>query len=151
MAWMGESPGGSLLVSRHEQDAGEWKERGWKVTPLCSGIEIAKLIEYFRKDGYQEYGWHGDEKGFSPAETAIYFLRERATLGKSAPPLAESVGDAEALEDLQALADQWISDSEEAASYPAPQPRGAIECAEDLHEWIREHQRKHVGREGVKP
>lgn len=34
VAWMGESPGGSLLISRHIGDSHEWKERGWTVTPL---------------------------------------------------------------------------------------------------------------------
>src|SRR5690348_7313428 len=91
VAWLGESPGGSLLISRHETDSHEWADRGWTITPLFiyPDTEINKLIEYFNDEGYQEYGWHGDEKGFTPAETAIHFLKERAQLYKAAAPDAE--------------------------------------------------------------
>lgn len=34
------------------------------------------LVEFFRGDGYSKYGWHGDQMGWSPEETAAHFLRE---------------------------------------------------------------------------
>jgi hypothetical protein len=43
------------------------------------------LVEYFRGDVYQDFGWYGDEFGRGAEENAVYFLRERSTLGKAAP------------------------------------------------------------------
>ncbi len=36
--------------------------------------ECAKLIEWFRGDG-AAMGQHGDDRNWTPAETAIYFMR----------------------------------------------------------------------------
>lgn len=38
--------------------------------------ETAKLIEFFRKEGYMRFGLNGDNMGWSPAETAIRAMRE---------------------------------------------------------------------------
>lgn len=77
-----------------------------------------KLIEYFRNDGYQEYGWYGDEFGWNPEETAIHFLKERARLGisqkpasdalsQAAPTLAALLGEAQTLIPSDESTDNW--------------------------------------------
>jgi hypothetical protein len=38
--------------------------------------EFDKLVDFFRNEGYQRFGLNGDDKGWSPAETAIRAMRE---------------------------------------------------------------------------
>lgn len=37
--------------------------------------EAAALVEFFRGEGYQAFGWDGDVAGLSPADTAIKAMR----------------------------------------------------------------------------
>lgn len=37
--------------------------------------ELAKLLEFFRGEGYQRFGWEGDVSSWSPADTAIKAMR----------------------------------------------------------------------------
>lgn len=43
-------------------------------------IELAKLVEFFRGEGYGRFGWNGDVQGWSPAETAIRAMLECVSL-----------------------------------------------------------------------
>lgn len=45
-------------------------------------------------------------------------------------------------ERLENLADTWISDSEDEASCPTGQSRGAIECAKDLREKLAHYKKQ---------
>lgn len=42
----------------------------------------SQLVEFFNtSDGYIYFGWTGDEKGWTPFQTAAYFLAEGAYEG----------------------------------------------------------------------
>ena len=47
--------------------------------------ELRKLVEYLRGEGYADYGWRGDEAGWSPVETAIRAMRELSAIKKAKP------------------------------------------------------------------
>lgn len=38
--------------------------------------EVAKLVEFFRNEGYLPFGLEGDNRGWTPAETAIAAMRK---------------------------------------------------------------------------
>jgi hypothetical protein len=41
---------------------------------------VSPLVEYFRGEGYADFGWYGDTMEWSPEETAIHFLKEGQAL-----------------------------------------------------------------------
>jgi hypothetical protein len=57
-------------------------------------VELEKLVEFFRGEGYGRFGWNGDIQGWSPAETAIHAMLECVTLSVNVAALKKERDDA---------------------------------------------------------
>lgn len=54
-------------------------------------VEMTKLVDFFRNEGFAQFGNQGDFEGWTPAETAINAMRELAALRAASitPPAPE--------------------------------------------------------------